>query len=345
MHTAILDRSLESFEAIRRHITFSASLRGQIGAPELECADGNVKCSEVRRIMREASDTTNWRVIDHCAAVTRSYALFESFVMEVLREYLAFLSCSYKMSALGPEFGVRYTRGIGKILQDQQKHRYRNLNIATVISGASEALGDKDGYQIQVEALLRTEQNLRMAELHRLFNDCGLTGLESWIGSHAAVQAFFADQARLSDTASSELKQIVDYRNEAAHGDVDDVLGPDVLIEFTYFFEAMCRSLLDVIQYDTIRRAKELNRAAVVGFISEQFRDDIVVAKVSNATLTVGDKLYVFKKGLTLIAEVKSIQLDDEDVETVTAVEEMEVGLRLGVRAKEGCELLRLQFD
>ncbi len=345
MHTAILERSLGGFEAVRRHIAFSANLRAQVGAPELECANGNAKCFDVRRIMGEASDTTNWRVIDHCAAVTRSYALFESFVMEVLREYLAFLSGAYKMSAFGPDFAIRYTRGIGKILQDQHKHRYRNLNIATVITGVSEALGDKDGYHIQAEALLRTEQNLRMAELHRLFNDCGLTGLESWVGSHAAVQAFFAQQARLSDTASSELKQIVDYRNEAAHGDVDDVLGPDVLIEFTYFFEAMCRSLLDVVQYDTIRRAKELNRATVVGRISERLRDDIVVAKVANATLTVGDKLYVFKKGLTMVAEVRSIQLDDEDVETVTAIAEIEVGLRLGVRAREGCELLRLQLD
>jgi hypothetical protein len=345
MHAAILERSLGGFEAVRRHITFSANLRGQVGAPELECVEKNAKCSDVRRILSEASDPTNWRVIDHCAAVTRSYALFESFVMEALREYLTFLSGAYKMSALGPDFGVRYTRGIGKILQDQHKHRYQALNIASVITGASEALADMDGYQIQAEALLRTEQNLRMAELHRLFNDCGLAGLESWVGSHAAVQAFFAEQARLSDTASSELKQIVDYRNEAAHGDVDDVLGPDVLIEFTYFFEAMCRSLLDVIQYDIIRRAKELNRATVVGRISERLRDDIVVAKVSNATLTIGDKLYVFKKGLTMIAEVGSIQIDDKGVEAVTTVEEIEVGLRLGVRAKEGCELIRLQLD
>lgn len=345
MHAAILDRSLQGLEAVRKHIAFSANLRGQVGATEFECAEGNAKCSDVRRIMGEASDSTNWRVIDHCAAVTRSYALFESFVMEILREYLAFLSGAYKLSALGTEFGTRYTRGIGKILQEQHKHRYRDINIATLIAGASAALSDMDGYHIQAEALLRTEQNLRMAELHRLFNDCGLTGLEAWVASHAAVKAFFADQARLSDTASSELKQIVDYRNEAAHGDVDDVLGPDVLIEFTYFFEAMCRSLLDIIQYDTIRRAKELNRVAIVGYISEQFKDDIVVAKVSNATLTVGDKLYVFKKGLAMVAEVKSIQINNADLESVTAVEEMEVGLRIGVRAKEGCELLRLNFD
>lgn len=345
MHAAVLERTLDSFRAVRTHIAFSANLRGQVGAPELECADENAKCLEVRRIMGEASDTTNWRVIDHCAAVTRSYALFESFVMEVLREYLTFLSRAYKLSGLGSDFAIRYTRGIGRILQDQHKHRYRNLNIATVITGVGEALGDKDGYHIQAEALLRTEQNLRMAELHRLFNDCGLSGLESWVGSHAAVQAFFAEQGRLSDTATSELKQIVDYRNEAAHGDVDNVLGPDILIEFTHFYEAMCRCVLDIIQYDTIRRAKELKRATVIGSISERLREDIVIAKVSNATLTVGDKLYVFKKGLTMIAEVGSIQVNGEDLVTVTVSEEIEVGLRLGVRVKEGCELLRLQLE
>lgn len=345
MHAAILERSLEGFEAIRRHIAFSANMRGQFGAPQSNRVDESVKYFDVRSIAGEAPDMTSWRVIDHCAAVTRSYALFESFVMEALREYLTFLSGAYKMSALGSDFEARYTKGIGRILQDQHKHRYRNLNIATVITGASDALSDKDGYQIQAEALLRTEQNLRMTELNRLFNDCGLAGLESWVGSHRAVQAFFAAQARLSDTASSELKQIIDYRNEAAHGDVDDVLGPDVLVEFTFFFEALCQSLLDVIQYDTIRRAKELNRATVVGRISERLRGDIVIAKVSDTTLTIGDKLYVFKKGLTMIAEVRSIQLDGKNVKTVTAAKEIEVGLRLGVRTKEGCELIRLQLD
>lgn len=44
--------------------------------------------------------------------------------------------------------------------------------------------------------------------------------------------------------------------------------------------------------------------------------DDVVVARVSNATITVGDPLYVFGKGLTMMAELKSIQLNDVDVPT-----------------------------
>ena len=342
MHAAILDRSLEAFAALRRHVAFSANLRGQVGVSELECRDGDAKCFDVRRILGEASDPTNWRVIDHCAAVTRTYALFESFVMEILREYLVFLSGAYKLSDLGEDFEIRYTRGIGKILQDQHKHRYRDLDVATVIAGASDALTGKDGYQIQAEALLRAEQNLRMSELQRLFTECGLSGIEAWVTSHAAVKEFFAQQSRLSETAASELKQIVDYRNEAAHGDVDDVLGPDVLIEFTHFFEAMCRSLLDFVQYDTLRRAKELKRATVVGVISERFRDDVVVAKVRNAKISVGDQLYIFKNGMTMIAELKSIRMNDVEIATVTIADETEVGLRIGVRAKVGCELLRL---
>lgn len=342
MHTAILDRNMEALAAVRRHVAFSANLRNQVGALTKNCPDDDERFLEIQRILSEASDPTSWRVIDHCAAVTRAYALFESFVMEILREYLAFLSSAYKLSDLGVDFGAKYTRGIGKILQDQDKHRYRNLDVASVISGVSDALAGKAGYQIQAEALLRAEQNLRMSELHRLFSDCGLVGLESWVTRHPAVTDFFAEQSRLSETAASELKQIVDYRNEAAHGEVDDVLGPEVLIEFTHFFEAMSRGLIDFIQYDTLRRAKELSRATVVGVISERYRNDVVVAKVSNATLSIGDQLYVFKKGMTAIAKIKSIQMNSVNMDSITVTDEMEVGLRIGVRVNVGCELLRL---
>ena len=341
MHSAILDRNLEALSALRQHVMFSASLRNQMGISKIGFCEGGTKCLELRDILNGAPDSTSWRVIDHCAAVTRTYALFESFVLEILREYLAFLSGAYNLSDLGSDFEMRYTKGIGKILQDQQKHRYRDLDMATVISGASDALAGKPGYQIQAEALLRSEQNLRMTELHRLFSECGLSGIEAWITSHPAVKEFFAEESRLSDTAVSELKQIVDYRNEAAHGDVDDVLGPEVLIEFTQFFEALCRSLLDFIQYDTLRRAKELGRATVIGTVSERFKDDIIVAKIRNAELTIGDQLYVFKKGMTKLAAVRSIQIDGKDVRYIAAVDELEVGLRLGVRVGVGCELLR----
>lgn len=341
MYNALLDRSIEALSAVRKHVAFSANLRQTMSTSDLGCHAEGEKCFGIGQVLGGAADATSWRVIDHCAAVTRSYALFESFVLQILREYLAFLSRSYTFSALGADFKAKYTRGVGQILLDQDKQRFQDLDVASVIVAASEAISDKAGYQLQPEALLRAEQNLRMTELRRLFGQCGLSGVEAWIGSHAEVAKFFATQSRLSQTAGSELKQIVEYRNEAAHGDVDDVLGAEVLVEFTQFFEALCRSIVDYVQYDTLRRAKEVGRATVIGTISERFREDVVVAKIANAVLSTGDELYVFGRGLTMVAQVRSIQLNNVDVNKADIAQETEVGLRIGVRARVGCELIR----
>jgi hypothetical protein len=340
MHAALLTRSIDAISAVRKHISFSANLRSQVGADALVCKSGGAKCYDVGELLGESADVTSWRVIDHCAAVTRSYALFESFVLQILREYLAFLTKSYTFAELGPDFRAKYVRGLGKILSEHEKQRYQNLDVASVIAAASDALAGRAGYQLQAEALLRADQNLRMSEIQRLFAQCGLDNIEAWIGSHLAVKDFFSEESRLSETAVSELKQIVDYRNEAAHGDVDDVLGAEVLVEFTHFFEALCKSINDFVQYDTLRRAKALGQATVVGVISERFREDIVVAKVRNATISVGDVLYVLGNNLTMTADIRSIHVNDVKVDSIVVVEETEVGLRIGVRAREGCELI-----
>lgn len=342
MHTALLDRSLEGLKAVRKYISFSASLREQVGKNAFECKSEGEKCFDITALLGEPADATSWRVIDHCTAITRTYALYEAFVIRLLREYLAFLATSYRLSELGDEFIVKYTRGIGQILIDQDKARYENIDVATLIADATAALSDKSSYQIEPAAMLRAEQNLRMAEIQRLFGYCGLSGVENWVTRHGAIEAFFAVQSRLSDTAESELKQIVEYRNEAAHGDVDQVLGTEILIEFTDFFEAFLHSITDFVQYDILRRAKEIGKAQVLGVISERFRDDIVVAKIADASLKVGDSIYIHGKGLTMIGEIKSIQLDDVDHDSADVTEEREVGLALGVRAKKGCELIRL---
>jgi hypothetical protein len=42
-----------------------------------------------------------------------------------------------------------------------------------------------------------------------------------------------------------------------------------------------------------------------------------------------------------MIGTIQSIQLDDVNQDAADITDEREVGLRLGVRAKKGCELIR----
>ena len=101
MHTALLERSIELLDAVRKHVSFSVKLRNQFAHRSFGCKAYGGECAEVKQIVDDAADATGWRVIDHCAAITRAYALFEYFVMQILRDYLAFLSGAYTLTGLG----------------------------------------------------------------------------------------------------------------------------------------------------------------------------------------------------------------------------------------------------
>ena len=278
-------------------------------------------------------------MIDHCSAITRTYALFEGFVMQILKEYLAYMAGSRKFAELGTDFKARYTRGIGQILAEQSRIKYKDIDIDLLISDLTKAITGENVYTIHAAAMLRTESNLRMGELDRIFVHCGLEGIKSWIDKHPTVIGFFASEQRLSQTAESELQQIVDYRNEASHGDVDQVLGAEVLVEFTRFFEVLATSIADFVRMMIVKQNRKIGKLVVIGKVSEKFHDDIVVAKMRSTELVVGQEIYVLGPNKVLIGKVGSIQLDGADHQELIVTDEAEIGLAIGVTAKVGYEL------
>src|SRR5690606_21446033 len=114
------------------------------------------------------------------------------------------------------------------------------------------------------------------AELERIFGHCGLSGLRGWIEHHHALRGFFSSAARVSDTPEAELREIVNYRNEAAHGEVDDVLGVALLTEFAEFILNLCIAIAEFIQKDMIIRLTKKSKALEAGIVTETFSKNII---------------------------------------------------------------------
>jgi len=145
-----------------------------------------------------------------------------------------------------------------------------------------------------------------MAELKRLFGHCGLLEIESWVAKHSAIKDFFRLSHVFSETAESELKQIVEYRNEAAHGEVDQVLGTDVLIEVT-------NSLRHSSEHYRLRAIRHL-----AGQEARKRRRFSVLYRASPRTSLSRNRQFILKIGDIVISmvelnddrEIKSIQLN-----------------------------------
>jgi hypothetical protein len=147
-----------------------------------------------------------------------------------------------------------------------------------------------------------------------------------------------------SDTVQGELDKFVDYRNEAAHSTVENVVAVEEIRKTGRFLLAVGDALSDIVELTVVERRLAQNKWTGLGIVTEVYQDGaVVVAKMSKVRLVKGETLIVQRHGgRSFKAEVVSIQVENVDREDVDAEDGQELGIRLSKRAKVGSKLLRL---
>lgn len=275
-----------------------------------------------------------WQIYEHCAAVTRLYAVYENFVEDLISRWLEFLP-KYVPSYFKLDERIRNTHreGVGRLLLDLKKNRFKDLYESDVVKGLfSGVTGDREYYLIP-KAFLLHEQNLRKDELERLFADAGIANAWKWVNNYMGSQ-------KISET---RLNELITYRNEAAHrAVVDEFFGFDKLLELCDFIEDLCQALADLVTYQIILKQVSTEQVREIGEITEWFdRPKAAVAKVRNIELSVGQRIFLASetKAYCQLAIIKSIQIDDVSQDRVEITTETEVGLTFKTDARKGLSL------
>ena len=274
MYSGTLQRVVERIDAVKRHVRLSDRFRSSMATGTLQCNSSDQCFFKTSLFDGHFPEPTEWRVIDHCSAVTRLYSLYESFVREMLGDYLAFIEKSLLYKELGADFHKNYQRGIGELIVEIEKDRFNHIDFVSMVKGFAAALAGED-YRLIPDALVRHERNLRLEELDRLFSRCGLIDVKGWIAKHRLMREFFLD-TRLAGTADAQLTQLVTYRNDAAHGgaQVDDVLSAEVLCELAEFVQIVCVCLVQRILLETVRKGETREIYRQVGAVTRKLLEE-----------------------------------------------------------------------
>jgi hypothetical protein len=177
---------------------------------------------ELRRKINngELSTTTQiddlyWRRYDYCSAILRLYASFERFVIDALQKWLDWV-VNNKLSILSQSEKViaRYRYGVGEILKRSTESRFSKINITALVDGLS-ALQNKKNTPLGIEPIFASAPNLRFNDIVSALDALELSGSSAWLNSFPPLQ----ECCEVSDkTPDSFLKDLVERRNEAAHG-------------------------------------------------------------------------------------------------------------------------------
>jgi len=338
----------ENISAVRAIIKTNERLREiSFGASVLTKQECDEETESIfGTLMQDIPKLKEWRVYDHCAVVTRLYAIYERFVEDLVSDWLVLLPELFpRYSDLEERIRNTHQIGVGRLLVDLKKNRYEHLCVEEVIRGLFHGATGEKQYELLPDAFLFHEQNLRKEVLDKMLAEAGIQNSWAWIEKHRAVKYFLEEIRGNQNTVEGELNELITYRNDAAHGSPDDVLGYNALLELCDFVDALCDALTELVTYQVIERKKLINQVREIGKITEWYKKhEAAVATVEETTLLVGNRLFLVSEGSSCCYEatIQSIQINDTSVNDVQTSMGMEVGLKFDVNAKKGLRLYQL---
>lgn len=263
------------------------------------------------------------------SSLTRLYAVYESFIEKILSEYLDFLSENYFFSEMSEGFKKEYRLGISHLLSRIDQGRYNHLNHDDIVTLYYRAINNHDSYQFVNDALTRHEQNFRLNILENLFSRVGLEGFCNWLVSNRNMLSYY-DGAEISkEVVESKIKEFVQLRNDASHGEIDNLISSEVLKDYCNFLISLIEAVREFLVKSIIDKMKYKEKLLMHGKVTESYRNNAVVIKlVASSNFSVGDDLYVVSGSSCFSTKCISIQLDSVDQESV---KDLEMGVEVGV--------------
>lgn len=329
----------EHIQTVRSIIITSKNLREIL----FQVSEKDNSNSEVLALKESAPSLNNWQIYDHCSVVTRLYAIYENFVEDIVTDWIVLLPTLFpNYSDLAEEVRSTHQSGVAQLLLElkkKKKSRFEHLSVEEVIRGLFLGISNSDNqYDLVPEAFLLHDQNLRKEALEKLFAEAGIPKVWNWIEKHQDMKYFIEEVRANENTPEGELKQLIDYRNESAHGSVISFLDANTLIEFCSFVETLCRVLSELITYKILEKRKSSGQIKQIGKITEWFKKpNAGVATFKNINLSIGDRVFLVNEGISYcqLAIVQSLQINGENQKEVKITDEIEVGLQFDIQARK----------
>ncbi|QSV64789.1 MAG: hypothetical protein HEQ26_20590 [Dolichospermum sp. DL01] len=324
---------------------------------EIAFGDVSIHTEETQKILinisQDIPELTDWRVYHHCAVVTRLYAIYETFIEDLIEDWLFLLPSLYpNYSDLEKTIRKTHQNGVGRLLQEISKednYRYKNLSAQQVMYGLLNGETGEDKYELLPDAFLFHEQNLRKNSLEKLLANAGIFNSWSWIVKHRDVKYFIEEIRANENSLEQELNTLISYRNEAAHGtDIDNWLAANALLELCDFVESLCQALTELVNYQVLERKKSIGQAQEVGKITAWLKQPkaAILTADGEYPLSVGNSVFLANKSKSYcqLATIETIQdnnnyITDPDFKTTP---EMELGLKFDVDARKDLRLYQL---
>ncbi len=327
MPSALLVSCLDKIEALKKNLLFNQEVQEFLAA--------QAQNTIVSTLVPLKPHTSEWKVIEHCATFSRLYCIYESFVFDVITDWLLKMPGIFTYSELDTKFKNHHRTGIAHVLSNLTHQRYQRLNELDVVKDFFYSINNSKEYSLLPEAFCYHDNNLRFGPLMQVLSKVSIDNASEWLNNYPAIIKYFQGKGTKTDV-EHDLDAFVQDRNDASHGSVTTVYGTGQLLDSIYFIENLCQGIFELFQKTWIMSCKAKALTKNVGKITEYYSRNVVVAVLSHCSIFVGMNIYVVDTHRCYKAKIEELRIDDKNVPQVAIDSAVEVGLRLDTKAKKG---------
>ncbi len=334
--------ALTRIQELRRFLALSEKKSKAVKQLLDSGTDNNAKTPSEEWAADTASFTAG-RTYDYVCSIILLYGLLERFIEDVAEEYLNALVVRAKtFSALPQKLQTSHFDLTIAQLQRTRDSRYNGKSGAVRLAESfSACISGKSPIDLINEPLLFHTSNFRVPVVDDFLNRIGIPQ-----ASRRAVQT--QEFAQFNESQSERkiappdfpeavwefVNDLVERRNQVAHGDISAVLAPSALHPYCDLIEVYCSALAKVVR-DTLAGALAPSVGVLLDLPIEVFNHSIVCIHSRGVELRPGTMLACkAESGAWYSLMVETVQIDGKPVQCSPKGQDVKVGLKTDGRCK-----------
>lgn len=286
------------------------------------------------------------KLFEYCTAIIRIYTVFERLIYSLAEAWIIWVLKHNAPTILAsPRCRIAYEIGLAEIFRRQTETRFVDMDrfeLAQSHGLFDPTIKTQGSNSLTISPFVATFPNLRMEQVNTLFTSIELGSPNQWLDKSVSLLRL-RDEYSLS--YSEALKDVVQRRNEVAHGNPDpgQTLGTNELL-----------ARIDVVSNLVISLHQYLLSAASKLELGEDFEKGLVgkithywpSSGAAELTLTssaigVGEDLLIIDGSACFLSTIESIQLEGQNTMGFSGQPGTKLGVKMNHLPKTGALLLR----
>ncbi|WP_313150265.1 MAE_28990/MAE_18760 family HEPN-like nuclease [Lysinibacillus capsici] len=288
-------------------------------------------------------------IYNYKTVIISLYGLLESFVENLIKSYLEFLSETVSSYGELPESILKnhFNKSADLIQKIDTLPKYQNLKKEDVIKNLNKCIETPENYALNIDAYTYHTANFKHDVIVNFFKQVGIE-ISNYIREEKPFKNYLSEEYPEIDIPEhlnvyEKLNDLANRRNDVAHGAEINLLGPQDLLDYISYVEAYCLSLYNVVYNEALTieinyNAIELNNPKLI------VNNEIICLELNNTSISIGDKIVASSERRPYYySEILGIQVNRVEHQTIEAQESIDVGIKVGFKAKQNQKFFLLK--